>query len=65
MLVYQGTRGNDARHPSGICGLTLGFCWGIIEKFVTDGDMFVEVLYQDLKVAIQLVGGKSGLRSKY
>jgi len=61
MLVNESPWCYDTRYLSSVLRIHLRPLWCIVQEFIADGDMFVEVLHKDFKVAIKLVGWKAGL----
>jgi len=61
MLIDQCTWCHDTRYSPCILWLSLCLCRSIVEILVTNSDMFVEVLDENLQVPVQLVCGEACL----
>lgn len=61
VFVDQCPRRDDTRNSSGVLKLAFRPVRRCVNKFVTDGDMFIQVLNKDFEVTVQLIRRKASL----
>lgn len=61
MLVDERAWGNDASHFTGVLRSTFGIRCCIVEEFLANGDVFVQVLDQYFEIPVELICRKARL----